>query len=76
VAAPYQPQSHRRTDRCDDNDARLNVRCQLDPSTYPSVLKVSDADFQAVNLKPPDFYGNWDYTHRAQPSRFGVVIVG
>lgn len=48
-------------------DAGLKVRCQLDPRTYPAGVKVSNADLQAVNLKPHDFHGNWNYT--IQPSR-------
>jgi hypothetical protein len=48
-------------------DAGLKVRCQLDPRTYPAGVKVSNADLQAVNLKPHDFHGNRNYT--IQPCR-------
>jgi Rhodopirellula transposase DDE domain len=40
----------------------LNVRCQLDPNTYPAGIKVPDAELQAVNLTRHDFHGEWNYT--------------
>jgi hypothetical protein len=43
-------------------DAGLEVRCQLDPNSYPSGTKVSDAELQAVNLSRHDFHGDWNYT--------------
>ena len=43
-------------------DAGLTVRCQLDPNTYPAGVKVTDAELHAVNLKPHDFHGDWNYT--------------
>jgi hypothetical protein len=48
-------------------DAGLKVRCQLDPETYPSGVKVSDAILQTVNLKPHDFHGDWNYTIEPNP---------
>ena len=43
-------------------DAGLKVRCQLDQNAYPAGIKVSDADFDAVNLTRHDFHGEWNYT--------------
>ena len=43
-------------------DAGLKVRCQLDPNSYPSGIKVSDAELQGVNLSRHDFHGDWNYT--------------
>jgi len=40
----------------------LKVRCQLDPNSYPTGIKVSDAELQAVNLFRHDFHGEWNYT--------------
>ena len=40
----------------------LKVRCELDQSTYPAGIKVSDAEMDAVNLTRHDFHGEWNYT--------------
>ena len=42
--------------------AGLKVRAALDRNAYPSGVKVSAAEFQAVNLKPARFHGDWNYT--------------
>jgi len=43
-------------------DAGLKVRCLLDQNTYPAGIKVSDAEFDAVNLTRHDFHGEWNDT--------------
>jgi Rhodopirellula transposase DDE domain len=40
----------------------LKVRCQLDPTTYPAGIKVSDDELAAVNITRHDFHGEWNYT--------------
>ena len=40
----------------------LKVRCQLDPNSYPTGIKVSDAEMEAVNLFRHHFHGEWNYT--------------
>jgi hypothetical protein len=40
----------------------LAVHCQLDENDYPKAIKVSDAEMAAINLKPDDFHGDWNYT--------------
>lgn len=40
----------------------LEVRCELDPSTYEKGRKVSDEEMQSVNLRPHRFHGEWNYT--------------
>jgi hypothetical protein len=40
----------------------LTVRCELDPATYPKGIVVSDIAFNAINLKPAAFHGEWNYT--------------
>jgi Rhodopirellula transposase DDE domain len=40
----------------------LKVRCELDPSTYPKGIKVTDAEIEAINLTRHDFHGEWNYT--------------
>jgi Rhodopirellula transposase DDE domain len=40
----------------------LNIKCTIDPNTYPAGVKVSDADMAALNLTPHKFHGEWNYT--------------
>jgi Rhodopirellula transposase DDE domain len=40
----------------------LKVRCQLDGNTYPTGIKVSKAEMDAVSLTRHDFHGEWNYT--------------
>ena len=50
--------------------AGLKVRCELDPNIYPTGIKVSDHDLDAVNMLRHDFHGEWNYTispNRTEP---------
>ena|SRR5437868_905117 len=40
----------------------LKIRAELDRGRYPAGIKVSDAEFAAVNLERADFHGDWNYT--------------
>lgn len=40
----------------------LEVRCELDESTYEKGRKVSDAEMETINILPHDFHGEWNYT--------------
>lgn len=40
----------------------LKVQAALDPMTYPSGIKVSDAAVKALKLKPARFHGEWNYS--------------
>jgi transposase len=40
----------------------LEVRCELDPRTYPAGVKVSDDELQALNIVRHSFHGEWNYT--------------
>ena len=40
----------------------LIVRAALDTERYPTGIKVSDAELAAVQLKPHEFHGDWNYT--------------
>ena len=40
----------------------LRVQAELDQNAYPTKLKVSDAEMEALNLGRHDFHGEWNYT--------------
>ena len=42
--------------------AGLKIRAELDSGLYPTGLKVTDAQLDALNLKRADFHGDWNYT--------------
>lgn len=42
----------------------LTVHCELDTSTYPKGITVSDREMAAINIQRDDFHGEWNYTIR------------
>jgi hypothetical protein len=40
----------------------LKVRCELDLTTYPVGVKVSDDELANINIVRHDFHGEWNYT--------------
>jgi hypothetical protein len=40
----------------------LQVQAQLDDNSYPTKQKVSDDEFNAINIKRNAFHGDWNYT--------------
>ena len=42
----------------------LEVRCELDPNSYPAGIKISDDELNAMNIVRHDFHGDWNYTIR------------
>ncbi len=40
----------------------LKIRAELDTRHYPTGTQISDAELAALNLKPSDFHGEWNYT--------------
>jgi Rhodopirellula transposase DDE domain len=40
----------------------LTVRAELDENKYPKGIKVSDAQFTAINISHHSFHGDWNYT--------------
>jgi transposase len=40
----------------------LTVKCKLDPHTYRTGRRVSDAEFATVHLSPDKFHGEWNYS--------------
>lgn len=47
----------------------LEVDCVLDTNKYPAGKKVSDEDFEKINLKPDEFHGEWNYTISPQKEK-------
>jgi hypothetical protein len=45
----------------------LRVQAELDPGTYPTKVKVSDAELARVHLTPHAFHGEWNYTVTPRP---------
>src|SRR5437762_6558 len=43
-------------------EAGLLVRAALDEGVYPTGVKVTEEQLQAVNLHRADFHGEWNYT--------------
>jgi hypothetical protein len=43
-------------------EAGLTVRCQLDTTSYPLRLKVSDKEMATLSIRPDSFHGEWNYT--------------
>jgi hypothetical protein len=44
------------------NRKGLKVRAALDTKSYPTGIKVTDAEMAALNLHREDFHGEWNYT--------------
>nr|WP_080640804.1 hypothetical protein [Salinispora arenicola] len=47
----------------------LQVQAVLDPHTYPTGVKISNAEAAAVPLTRHDFHGEWHYTIRPEPTK-------
>ena len=45
----------------------LQVHAELDGAPYPKGLKVSAAQFDAINLARDTFHGDWNYTIHPKP---------
>jgi len=39
----------------------LAVHATLDERNYPKGLQVSDEEYEALNIKPGKFHGDWNY---------------
>jgi Rhodopirellula transposase DDE domain len=46
----------------------LNVKCAIDPNLYPAGIKVSDAEMAAIDIKPHEFHGEWNYSIMPRPT--------
>jgi len=55
--------------------AGLTIRADLDTGTYPTGIKVTDAELAAVRLQPADFHGDWNYTIAPRARSIAQLIV-
>ena len=53
----------------------LTIRADLDTGSYPTGVKVTDAELAAVRLQPADFHGDWNYTIAPRVPLIAQVIV-
>ena len=44
----------------------LTVQCELDPGLYPTKIKLTDQQKEAIPLTRHDFHGDWNYTVTSQ----------
>jgi len=44
----------------------LQIKAELDRSTYATGLKVTDAEMDKLRITPAEFHGEWNYTIRPQ----------
>jgi hypothetical protein len=42
----------------------LRVHAELDPGYYPTGIRITQKQFDLVNLLPADFHGDWNYAIR------------
>jgi len=46
----------------------LTVQASYDPNWYPTGVKISDAEFEAIPLRRNDWHGEWNYEIAARSS--------
>jgi hypothetical protein len=46
----------------------LNVKCEIDPASYPAGIKVTNAEMAAINIAPHEFHGEWNYSIAPKPT--------
>jgi hypothetical protein len=44
----------------------LTIRCQLDPNTYPTKIKLTKQQKASIPITRHKFHGDWDYTVHSQ----------
>ena len=47
----------------------LRIRAELDRGNYPTGIKITDAELNALNLKQAAFHGDWNYALLPQPKK-------
>ncbi len=39
----------------------MKLRAELDETSYPKGIKVTDQEFNAIAIEPHEFHGEWNY---------------
>jgi len=47
--------------------AGLKIKAELDTHSYPTGLKVSDVEYESINLRGKKFHAEWNYTLAPRP---------
>ena len=47
----------------------LQIQAELDPASYPTGIKVTDAELEALRLEKAAFHGEWNYTLKSCKDR-------
>jgi transposase len=47
----------------------LQIQAELDPAPYPTGIKITDAEVEALRLEKAAFHGEWNYTLRSHKDR-------
>ena len=47
----------------------LTVQCELDPHDYPTKIKITDQQKQAIPVERHTFHGDWNYTIKASQDK-------
>jgi len=55
----------------------LTVRCELDTRLYAKAIKVSEEEFDRINIQRDAFHPEWNYTihPRSEPVCAGEAII-
>jgi transposase len=52
----------------------LKVHAELDDSSYPSSIKVSDAEFESIRITRNEFHGEWNYRIDPNSIKFNALL--
>ena len=55
--------------------AGLSIRAELDTHSYPTGVKITDAELAAVRLEPAAFHGDWNYSIAPRAQASAQVII-
>ena len=47
----------------------LEVHATLDEADYEKGIKISNADYQSINIAPCKFHGDWNYIIKPRKTR-------
>ena len=50
-------------------EAGLEVHATLDEREYKKGIKISDADYESINITPRKFHGDWNYVLKPRDKR-------